>query len=211
MSISEWWFTTDCYGPSHVAAGPEVAVGHMQELPGTAASRQPSEPGDAFWPYGRVCHPVTIFPRRVDDPVWFARRSSCAIAESLDLSNVVCIGDQFARQPLAAGRQACSRACLSTSASAAEVSCRHTSLLCRGALCPVLSLCDVSLRRLVPVHTSSALLDLGERQFPQQTDTANVECSSERTMLRSAWWPSLKGDVPTAADCPSGTTPANGH
>ena len=155
--------------------------------------------------------PLPSFPRSVDDPAWFARRSSCVIAESLNLSNVVGIGDQFARQPLAAGRQACSRACLSTSASAAEVSCRHRSLLCRGALCSVLFLCDVSLRRLAPVHTSSALLDLGDRQFPQQTDTANVECSSERTTLRSARWPSVKGDVPIAADCPTGTTLPNGH
>jgi len=90
-------------------------------------------------------------------------------------------GDQVARPPLAAGQLASSLGCLSTSASAAEVICRDSSLLCRGAL---RRFCRCVIRAYVGLWQSTRVVRysiLPIASFPQQRDIANVVWSSERT------------------------------
>src|ERR1700737_3690611 len=95
----------------------------------------------------------------------------------------------FARQPLAAGLQPATAPVSSPLRQPPRCSPVNSSLSCRGTLSRVSVLRANSVRRVVPVHMSSALLVLRDRGFPQHTDIANPEHSSESTT------PSQRGRV----------------
>jgi hypothetical protein len=46
---------------------------------------------------------------------------------------------------------------------------------CLGILSPIPSLTAITVLRTSPIHTSSAVLELGWRQIPELTSTANVD------------------------------------
>ena len=129
----------------------------------------------------RVCDPLANFPPNSWQPR-VARDGGVSqhLHKVWTRATLWRFGDQVARPPLAAGRLACSLGCLSTSASAAEVICRDSCLLCRAALhrfCRSVIGAYVGLLRSTRVVRYSIL---PIANFPQQRDIANVVWSSQR-------------------------------